>query len=259
MGLSTAYPHAAGTNHSARRVGEDGGMGVVVGRVAQLHRYPVKSLGGEQPERVTLDRRGVVGDRFWAVHDREGRFGSGKTTRRFRRVDGLLRFRSSLDGGVPVVLAPDGRQAPVDTAEAAELLSDGLGRPLVLRRESDVPHHDESPVHVITTAGVRAVAALLGRPVDPRRFRANVVLDVPGTGFPEDGWIGRTLELGDEVALRLGPPMPRCVMVDLAQADLPRDGRILTALGGRPEPTFGLTAWVLRAGTVRRGDPARLR
>jgi uncharacterized protein YcbX len=48
------------------------------------------------------------------------------------------------------------------------------------------------------------------------------------------------------------------VMVDLPQRDLPRDGRILKALGEAGDPTFGLQASVRRSGTVRVGDPAAL-
>ncbi|NYJ04338.1 MOSC domain-containing protein [Petropleomorpha daqingensis] len=228
-------------------------------RVAALARYPVKSMRGEPCEALDLEPRGVVGDRSWAAYCPDGGIGSGKTTRRFRRVDGLLDHRAVLRGAVPEIEFADGRWLRADDPAAAARLSDALGRPLALRPESDVRHHDESPVHVVTTAGLRALAALLGEPLDPERFRANVVLEVPGTGFVEDAWIGRELLLGGDVVLRVDGGMPRCRMVDLAQADLPRDGRILKTLGTRPGVTFGLTASVLRGGTVHRGDPARLR
>ena len=227
-------------------------------RVAALARYPVKSMRGEFCDALDLEARGVVGDRRWAAYCPDGGIGSGKTTRRFRRVDGLLDRRAILRGEVPEIEFADGRCLRADDPAAAAGLTAEFGRPLALRPETDVPHHDESPVHVVTTAGLRAVAALLGKPVDPARFRPNVVLDVPGTGFPEDEWCGRTLELGDDVVLRLGPLMPRCVMVDLAQGELPRHGRILKSLTTRGL-TFGLTASVLRGGRVRRGEPARLR
>lgn len=61
-----------------------------IGRVAGLWRYPVKSLDGEQLEQVAIDRRGVERDRLWALVDGEGKIASGKPTRRFRKVPGLL-------------------------------------------------------------------------------------------------------------------------------------------------------------------------
>ena len=42
-----------------------------VGAVAQLWRYPVKSMVGERTAHAELDDRGVVGDRGWAVRDEE--------------------------------------------------------------------------------------------------------------------------------------------------------------------------------------------
>jgi uncharacterized protein len=142
--------------------------------------------------------------------------GSGKTTRRFRRVDGLLGLTATTDGGVPVVTVPDGRCARVGTPEADALVSEVIRRPLRLAEETDVPHHDEAPVHVVTTAALRRVAELLGSPVDVARFRADVVVGVPGTGFPEAEWDGRLLSLGDEVVLRPDGGMVRCRMVDLS-------------------------------------------
>jgi uncharacterized protein YcbX len=227
--------------------------------VASLARYPVKSMRGESCDVLDLEHRGVVGDRLWAAYCPDGGIGSGKTTRRFRRVDGLLDHRAVLRGEMAEIEFPDGRWLRADDPAAAARLSAELGRPLVLRTETHVPHHDESPVHVITTAGLRAVAALLGEPVDPDRFRANVVLDTDGTGYPEDAWAGRELVLGEDVVLRVDGAMTRCVMVDLAQGRLPRHGRVLKALAAHRDLTFGLTAFVVRAGRVRVGEDARLR
>lgn len=232
--------------------------GEPAGAVVDLVRYPVKSMGGERLAEAEVESRGVVGDRTWATYTPDGGIGSGKTTRRFRRVDGLLLCRARLDGPVPVVTVPGGEEHPADDPAAARALSAALGQPLVLRPESDVQHHDDSPLHVITTAGVRRIGALLGAPVDASRFRANVLLDVDGEGFVEDTWKGRDLHLGAQVVLRLGAAMPRCVMVSLPQNGLPHDPAILAELGRSHDVEFGLQASVLRGGTIRIGDTATL-
>lgn len=228
------------------------------GVVAALTRFPVKSMGGENLTAAEVDERGVIGDRGWATYTEDGGIGSGKTTRRFRRVDGLLSCGARLDDTVPVVALPGGATYRADDPAAGDALSALLGQPLVLRPESDVQHHDDSPLHVITTAGVRRIAALLGAPVDASRFRANVLLDVDGEGFVEDTWKGRELHLGQEVVLRLGAAMPRCVMVSMPQNGLPHDPSILAELGRSHDVDFGLQASVLRGGTMRIGDVATL-
>ena len=53
---------------------------------------------------------------------------------------------------------------------------------------------------VITTAGLRT----LGLSGQAGRFRANLLLDAPGDGFPEDGWLGRTLHVGKRMATAEG-------------------------------------------------------
>jgi uncharacterized protein YcbX len=230
----------------------------IVGVVAGLARYPVKSVLGEELDEAELEARGVVGDRCWAFYTEDGGIGSGKTSQRFRRVDGLLGLRSSLTGDVPELHLPDGRTVRVDDPGAGEVLGGLLGRAVTLRRETTVPHHDDAPVHLVTTAGLRALGTETGREVDPVRFRANLVLDVEGAGYAEDRWVGRELAVGDEVVLGIEFGMPRCVMVDAVHDGLPAEPRVLTTLGRTHDVEFGLAATVARGGTIRRGDAARL-
>ncbi|HEX8094865.1 MOSC domain-containing protein [Jatrophihabitans sp.] len=232
-----------------------------VGTVSLLARYPVKSMRGERLAQAEVENRGFAGDRQWAVYTTDGGIGSGKSSRRFRRIDGLLGFRASLaasTSAVPLIESPAGQRFRADEPEAEELLSAAFHQPLRLAREGGIRHHDDSGLHLVTTAEVRKLAELLGDAVDVARFRPNLVLDVPGTGFVEDGWTGRELRLGSEVVIRLGAGMSRCVMVDMAQGPLDRDGRILKVLGQEHRLLLGLKAEVVRTGTVRQGDLAVL-
>lgn len=228
-----------------------------VGRVAGLTRYPVKSLQGEDVDAATVGLRGLDGDREWAVYTEDGGIGSGKTTRRFRRVDGLLRYRAVLDGG-PLVLPPSGPPLRAGDPGTDEALSRALGRPLRLQREADIAHHDEAPVHLVTTASLRRVAALADGRFDVRRVRANVVLEVPGDEFAEDTWTGRELTVGG-VVLAIGAGMPRCVMVDAEPARACDDPKVLRLLTREHDMTLGVQAHVVSPGTLRRGDRAVLR
>jgi uncharacterized protein YcbX len=82
---------------------------------------------------------------------------------------------------------PGGRRFAVDDPAGHAAVSEALGRRVTIEREAEVMHHDEGPVSLISTAALRQLKALVGEPIDPVRFRANLLIDVPGNDFPEDG------------------------------------------------------------------------
>lgn len=238
-------------------------MSILVGRVATLCRYPVKSLGGERVGQVAVDRRGLGGDRLWAVKDPDGKLGSGKSTRRFRRMPGLLALTAAYDGQVPVLTLPDGSTVRGEGPAADRALSEVVGRPVTLGHEDAVSHFDDSPVHLVTTAALRAAGDLHGSTVDLRRFRPNLVVDTgrgegERTGFVEDGWTGRRLSVGDQVVLEVVATTPRCVMVDLEQAGLRAGDGLLRDLTREHDADLGVYAVVATPGTVRVGAPVHL-
>jgi len=218
--------------------------------VAELWRYPVKSMAGESLQSLQLEERGVVGDRLWAVYDEDRRLGSGKHTRRFRRMDGLLDLQSRLDAGTPVVTLPGG-----DVIEGDEALRLCLDRPdLRLDRESDIRHHDAAPIHIITTAGLRWLQEILPESeLDSRRFRPNLVIDAPGMRPVEQDWIGSRLVIGG-VRLDVVGSTERCRMVGAPQQELDDDNRVLKALGVVSDLQFGIYAEVAAVGAISVGD-----
>jgi hypothetical protein len=223
-------------------------------KVVEIRRYPIKSLLGEQLTTVDVEQQELAGDRLCAIRDGDGRFGSGKNTRRFRRMPGLLDLRGYGTGAGAVVELADGRRFAAGDPDGHAALSRALNRRVTITREAEIMHHDEGPVSVITTAALRRLGDLVGEPVDPARLRANLLVDVPGTGFPEDDWLDQTLRVGPDVVLRARRPLTRCVMVDLAQDHLPEHGRILKTLAEHHDLTFGLWATVDAGGHVAVGD-----
>jgi uncharacterized protein YcbX len=160
-------------------------------KLVEIRKYPIKSLLGEQLATAEIDQRGLVGDRLWAVRDAEGKLGSGKNTRRFRRMPGLFLLRGHSGDEVPIVELPDGRRFAADDSAGHEAVSKMLARSVTIEREAKIMHHDEGPVSLISTAALRRLHDLLGEPVDPLRFRANLLVDVPGVIFPRtNGWGG---------------------------------------------------------------------
>ena len=108
---------------------------------------------------------------------------------------------------------------------------------------------DLAPVHLLTTAGLRALEAAYpeGR-FAVERFRPNLVVDCGDeSGFVENAWVGRTVAVGTDLVLRVTLPCPRCVMTTHGFADIPKD-----------PPAVGVYAEVVRPGVVRRGHTVRL-
>jgi len=275
------------------------------GSVRSLWRYPVKSMLGEELETCEVTERGFTGDRAYALVDAEdGKVASTKNPRKWAR---LFECRAELLGGssgVRITLA-DGRTVSAEDPAAAELLSRLLGRKAALQTtaaDASVLEElwlDGSPdgravtdetiamgsppgtffdyavIHLVTTATLGRLGELYpGGRFDSRRFRPNLLVqsEEGDVGFVENGWIGKTVAIGDSVRLAVTDPCPRCVMTTLAQEDLPADPGILrtaarhnSVVGGEgrgPDGMYaasvGVYASVLKGGFVRRGDPVRV-
>jgi uncharacterized protein YcbX len=224
-------------------------------RVAELWRYPVKSLAGERCEALVLDGRGVEHDRGWAFVDGDGGIASGKTTRRFRKVAGLMHHVARLgEDGRPVIELADGRCVRPGDPALADIVPPGW----TLQPEGATPFHDAAPVHLVTDATLATVAAAAGHDLPPQRLRPNLVIATGAAeGLPEDGWAGRTLRVG-EVELRVTERTERCVMVTHAQRGVPARPRLLQAIGRLNEACAGAYAEVVRPGRIRAGDAVEL-
>jgi uncharacterized protein YcbX len=229
------------------------------GTVEALWRYPVKSMLGEPVGEVQIDKRGIAGDRRFALRDATGKLASGKNSPRFRRVDGMLDLRASLANGQPVITLRSGEALSARDPRLDAVLSAELGREVELVRSPGEPYVDAAPVHLVTTAAMAWLRARLpATGIDERRFRPNLLIRVPGTAMVEDGWIGLPVRVGDEVELTVVDRTIRCVMTNAAQPGLEQDPRVLRAIGDGNELCLGVYAEVTRPGVVRAGDPVRV-
>jgi uncharacterized protein len=207
---------------------------------------------GEDVASLELDSRGVVGDRSWSIRTAAAKIGSGKNTRRFAAVPRLLELRAASGPAGVRVTFPDGLTYAVEAPELADRLLHHCGQPLTLAKETDVSHFDDGPVSLIGMSSVDAVSSARGEPVDASRFRANIVLDTSDP-FIEEKWIGSQLRLGDAV-LEVTMGSPRCVMVDMATAEMPAQPGNLTTIGRLNEARLGVIARVVTPGRISVGD-----
>jgi MOSC domain-containing protein len=211
-------------------------------RVAELWRYPVKSLRGQSLVEAEITELGTAGDRLVHALRPEGRVFTARTH------PGMLGLQGGLGpDGVPTI---DGLRW--DTSEALAAVRTVTAPDAELRYfDGDGPQrHDVLPMSVATDGGVAAVG------VDGRRFRANVYLDGV-EGLTEREWVGRELRLGEAV-LGVRQVRGRCVMTtydpDTLEQDITVLQKIVFELGGRT----ALDCYVIRPGRVRVGDEARV-
>jgi hypothetical protein len=209
-------------------------------RIAEIWRFPVKSMAGEKLERTEIFEDGILGDRLIQVFDRHGDLITSRTH------PGLLAHRATLgpDGEARV----DGRPWQADEVAQDIQAIVGPGARLRLNR---VPERFDVRALLVATDG-----ALEAFGHDPRRLRPNLVIgDVPG--LAEREWEGRRLRAGATV-IGLKKLRQRCVMTtfdpDTQEQDVEVFYDILRRFAGR----FALNAIVEQAGPLAVGDPVEL-
>jgi uncharacterized protein len=265
----------------------------LVGTVAELVRYPVKSMQGQPVERTSVSARGLEADRTYAVRDLEtGKVASAKQPNRWRT---LLDCHASVEDDLRIRL-PDGRTLTPGSHDLDRELTDLLGRDVRLVDTADgelgtydsqwpaiagvtiegdhefpvamgteaATFADLAAIHLMTSSTMGRLRALApDAAIEPRRFRPNLVIDTGGEArFLEDAWVGHTLRIGEHVEVQVTLRTPRCVMTTVEQPGLERDLEVLRAaatnrhdLGVGTFACAGVYAEVTTEGPVALGDP----
>jgi uncharacterized protein len=121
-------------------------------------------------------------------------------------------------------------------------------------------YFDAFPVHLLTTASLRALAARTpAARFDRRRFRPNLLVEpIDGsTGLIEFDWCGRRLRVGDAV-LSITIRAMRCGMTTQATDELPKDPLVLRTIVRDADQNLGVYATVEEPGKVAVGDRVEL-
>ena len=219
--------------------------------IAEIRRYPVKSMGGESLPCVDVDARGLVGDRWFSVVDQEGRLGSGKYSSRFRRFDEIFEYSASMVDDEVRVVGPAGSWRAGD-GELDRTLREHLSAEVHLERETGTPFQDDGQVSLVGTASLDWCRERLDVDGDRRRIRPNLVVSTTDP-FVEEGWVGSTIRVGS-VVLTVDQRIERCRMVDIAQEGLTEQPGWLKALGRERDLCLGMYADVRTPGRIDLGD-----
>ena len=117
-------------------------------------------------------------------------------------------------------------------------------------------YFDAFPISIISQQSLNTMDQLEGESrFDVRRFRPNLLVDVPGSDhpFPEQAWVGKTLAIGS-VTLKIDTTCPRCAMTTHGFDDLPQDPQIMRKMVANSEGNLGIYASVVKVGKVATGD-----
>ncbi len=249
---------------------------VATPRVTALYRYPVKGLSPEALTEVALlPGETIAFDRAYAIENGPGRFNPDEP-KHLPKINFLMLMRNErlatletrfdtetetltiLRAGKQVArgqLSTKLGRSMIEQFLAAYMKSDLRGAPHIVQ----APGHSFSDVarkcvHIVNLASVRELERTSGRPVDPLRFRPNIVLDglEPWAEFQ---WIDKDLRIAD-LRLHIFTRTQRCDATNVDPATGSRDMSIPALLQRTYGHTdFGVYAVVTDGGTLRRDDP----
>jgi uncharacterized protein YcbX len=270
---------------------------ILIGMISELWRYPIKTMQGEILEEATVAKKGLIGDRSFALMDKKsGRIISAKNPKKWENVFKLSAktIVSEEDGSsipkVSITFA-NGDTIFTDDKDVNEILSEKIGRsvflttqvpenatveklsleedeagtidtPSCLENLSPFGFFDGGRLHIVTTSALNRLRSVYkGGDFEARRFRPNIVIDSDDTVYGSDGslsmeknWEDLTLEIGDTIKLKVTKPTVRCIMTTLAQANIPKDNRILKTIDNENDGFLGVYTQTLNPGAIKTGD-----
>jgi uncharacterized protein YcbX len=248
--------------------------------VAAIYRYPVKGLGPERLDAAELSPgRTIAGDRRYAIENGPSGFDPAHPAylpkNRFlmlMRNERLAELRTVFEEAThTLVISAERREVArgnLRTAEGlaaverffAEFCADELrGPPKVLSAAghsfSDVAR---KVVSIINLASVAAVEDMVGAPVHPLRFRANLYVE----GWPawsELDLVGREIAVGRSARLKVVKRIERCAATNVDPDTGIGDLAIPQALVQNLRHTdCGVYGEVIAGGSITEGDEVEI-
>jgi MOSC domain-containing protein len=240
-----------------------------------LYRYPVKGLSPEPLQSMKLETDATAPfDRVYAIENGPGRF-DPEDPQHLPKINFLMLMRderlatlqTQLDDAThTLTILRDGKQVArgqlstaigrkmIEQFLAAYMQSELRGAPKIVFAEghsfSDVA---AKCVHIVNLASLRELERAVGSPLDPLRFRPNVVID----GLPaweEFKLIGQRIAIGDVIA-EVTKRTERCPATNVDPQTGKRDLAIPAVLQRTWGHTdFGVYARIVEGGTANVGD-----
>jgi len=208
--------------------------------VAELWRYPVKSLKGEQIQEAQITSNGIPGDREIVVLNSAGRIVTSRTRPKLLGLNGSLGA-----DGIPAI-----NSFKWDSAEAGELVNQAVGGEVRLVQVPQPQAFDVLPLLIATDGATQFLN------IDRRRLRPNILLaDV--AGLSERDWPGRTIKIGN-MRIQAVKLRARCVMTTFDPDTQEQDKSVLIKIIRDLDGTAALDCSVIQPGVIRVGDAVEI-
>jgi uncharacterized protein YcbX len=257
----------------------------VIGKVDSVWRYPVKSMRGEELDEAFASFSGVYGDRLFAFESSASPKGFPYLTAReqqrllqyrphFRHPDKAARpvnlTEAESMGANPVWADPAELMVDVETPDERTLAIDDPALIDLLRADIDQKHQltlmrseramtDCRPVSIFSLQSARQLGEETGTPIDKRRFRANVYVDLTSAqGFAENEFVGKSLRIGPKVVVTVLERDARCVMITLDPDTGEKTPAILKKVAQAHDGMAGVYGAVMVEGMLHKGDSVEL-
>lgn len=246
-------------------------------RIDALYRYPVKGLSPERLPRAELTRGAYFpGDRVFAIGNGRSGFDAGAPAHQAKikflmlmRNEALARLRTRYEDATGTLVVEEGGReavrANLGTREGRLALEAFMrrfvpkelrGPPKVLAAPDGFRFTDSRSgfVSIINRASVQALEDMVAAPVDPLRFRGNLLVDGLAP-WAELDLVGQVLETPGGVRLKAIKRIQRCSATNvdpqsaIRDLDIPRT--LMEPLG---HMDCGVYAEVVTGGALAEGD-----
>ena len=244
-------------------------------QIASLYRYPVKGLSPEPLPSVVLEAgQTLPADRRYAIENGPSGFdpadpqwmektyflmlmrheGLAALHTRFDDASHVLTIRQNGTIAVQGDLETSDGRAAIEQFFANGHAGQVKGPPKILSSAGlSFSNVDRKVISIINLGSLKAIEDVVGRPLHPLRFRANLYAE----GWPawhEFDLVGRTLAIGD-VRLKVVKRTVRCAAINVDPETAARDLNLPRTLMQRfGHADCGVYAEVIAGGTIGVGD-----
>jgi len=245
--------------------------------IDSIYRYPVKGLSPQALDQADLEPgKTIAFDRAYAIENGSKKFDPANPVH-MPKINFLVLMRNERlasletrfdDKDEKLTILREGKKVTsghlneisgrqiLEQFFAAFMSSELRGAPRIVH----APGHSISDVRekclsIINLASVRDLARIMGKPVNPLRFRANLYIDGVAP-WAEMDWVDQEITIGGKVVLKAFKRTKRCAAVNVDPQSAKRDMNIpqsLNAAFGHMDT--GIYATVQSGGVIKAGDP----